>query len=71
MFPGLDDRLSKEVAKLAPEQRRVRTLAVPERKFSAWIGGSIMASLQMFQEIWISKEEYKECGAMIVNRKCF
>lgn len=33
-----------------------------ERKFASWIGGSIMASLGTFQQLWISKLEYEEQG---------
>jgi hypothetical protein len=43
----------------------------PERKYSTWIGGSILGSLSTFQQSWISKEEYDESGPSIVNRKCF
>merc|ERR1712083_225104 len=42
-----------------------------ERKYSVWIGGSILASLSTFQQMWISKQEYDECGPSIVHRKCF
>ena len=39
--------------------------------YSVWIGGSILASLSTFQQMWISKQEYDECGPSIVHRKCF
>ncbi|EPB75402.1 hypothetical protein ANCCEY_05511 [Ancylostoma ceylanicum] len=42
-----------------------------ERKYSVWIGGSILASLSTFQQMWISKQEYDESGPSIVHRKCF
>ena len=45
--------------------------APPERKYSVWIGGSILASLSTFQQMWISKQEYDEAGPSIVHRKCF
>uniref|UniRef100_A0A3B5L7H8 Actin-like protein 6A n=1 Tax=Xiphophorus couchianus TaxID=32473 RepID=A0A3B5L7H8_9TELE len=41
-----------------------------ERRFSAWIGGSILASLGTFQQMWISKQEYEEGGKQCVDRKC-
>ena len=41
-----------------------------ERKFSTWIGGSILASLGSFQQMWMSKQEYEEHGVAIVHRKC-
>merc|ERR1712088_1083880 len=34
-------------------------------------GGSTLASLSTFQQMWISKQEYDECGPSIVHRKCF
>eukprot|EP01083_Nonionella_stella_P100199 282291_1 len=42
----------------------------PERMYSAWIGGSILASLSTFEEMWITKEEYDETGPSIVHKKC-
>ncbi|MCP4883322.1 MAG: hypothetical protein GY908_05990 [Flavobacteriales bacterium] len=30
-----------------------------------WIGGSILASLSTFQQMWISKEEYNEPGNVL------
>ena len=41
-----------------------------ERRFGAWIGGSILASLGSFQQMWISKQEYEEGGKSQVERKC-
>src|SRR5690349_15855797 len=58
MFPGLADRLQKELTLLAPSTMKVKVIAPPERKYSVWIGGSILASLSTFQQMWISKEEY-------------
>ncbi|NXF27049.1 ACT5 protein, partial [Rhodinocichla rosea] len=49
----------------------VQIIAPPERKYSVWIGGSILASLSTFQQMWISKQEYDESGPSIVHRKCF
>merc|ERR1711975_84950 len=59
MYAGIADRMSKEI------------IAPPERKYSVWIGGSILSSLSTFQQMWISKQEYDECGPSIVHRKCF
>ncbi|KFQ49000.1 Actin, cytoplasmic type 5, partial [Nestor notabilis] len=40
----------------------LQIIAPPERKYSVWIGGSILASLSTFQQMWISKPEYDEAG---------
>merc|ERR1712129_525431 len=66
MFPGIDVRLTKEMTALAPASIKVKIVAPPERKYSVWIGGSILSSLSTFQEMWISKDEYDESGPGIV-----
>ncbi|EAL62676.1 hypothetical protein DDB_G0289489 [Dictyostelium discoideum AX4] len=70
MFPGIADRMNKELTALAPSTMKIKIIAPPERKYSVWVGGSILASLSSFQEMWISKEEYNESGPSIVHRKC-
>merc|ERR1711972_739900 len=45
MFNGMSERLPKEVTNLAPSSMTIKIVAPPERKYSVWIGGSILASL--------------------------
>lgn len=71
MFQGIAERLTKELTALAPSSMKIKVVAPPERKYSVWIGGSILASLSTFQQMWISKAEYDESGPSIVHRKCF
>lgn len=71
MFPGIVERIEKEIAALAAPTMKVKIVAPPERKYSVWIGGSILASLSTFQQMWISKEEYDENGPAMVHRKCY
>ncbi|ELW64802.1 Actin-related protein M1 [Tupaia chinensis] len=70
-FPGLDRRLVKDVAKVAPVNTTVQVTAPPERKISVWMGGSILASLSAFQDMWITAAEFKEVGPNIVHQRCF
>jgi len=71
MFPGIGERMTKELTALAPSTMKIKVVAPPERKYSVWIGGSILSSLSTFQQMWISKGEYDESGPTIVHRKCF
>jgi len=71
MFPHIDARLTKELSAMAPAAVKVKVVAPPERKYSVWIGGSILSSLSTFQEMWITADEYDEAGPGIVHRKCF
>jgi len=71
MFPGIADRMQKELTSLSPSSVKVKIVAPPERKYSVWIGGSILASLSTFQNLWCSKQEYDESGPGIVHRSQF
>lgn len=75
LFPGLCDRLHKQLSELVPQMMSMKVKVIAsntpaERRFSVWIGGSILASLGSFQQLWISKAEYEEHGASILERKC-
>ena len=71
MFPSFSERLQKEITYLAPVSFKTNVIAPPDRKYAVWIGGSILATLSTFQDMWISKQEYEEVGPSIVHRKCF
>lgn len=71
VFPQMAERIQKEITQFASSSMRVKVVAPTERKYSVWIGGSILASLSTFQQMWVTKEEYNEYGPCIVHRKCF
>lgn len=71
LFRGFGDRLLTEVKKLAPKDIKIRISAPQERLYSTWIGGSILASLDTFKKMWISKKEYEDDGVKAVHRKTF
>jgi len=71
MFPGIDRRIHKELQEISKSRREIKIIAPPERKYSVWIGGSILASLSTFQQMWVTAAEYEETGPTIVHRKCF
>lgn len=51
MTKGFGDRLLHEVQRLAPKDMRIKIFAPPERKYSTWIGGSILAGLSTFRKV--------------------
>ena len=71
MFPGIADRMKKEITALAPPRMKIKIIVSPERKYSVWIGGSLLGSSSIYEQMWISKEEYDESGSAIVHHKCF
>jgi len=70
MFEGLQERLQTEIQAKAPATVTVEVEASEERKYSVWVGGSILSSLSTFAQMWITREEYDESGPGIVHKKC-
>ena len=71
LFKGFGDRLMSEVKRLTPKDVKLRMLASQERLYSTWIGGSILAALDTFKKMWVSKREYEEDHHKAVHRKMF
>jgi actin-related protein 4 len=69
---GFTDRLNNELTAMYPGARiKIQAAGLTaERRFGSWIGGSILGSLGTFHQMWISKKEYEEFGASVVERRC-
>lgn len=68
---GFNERLEKECMKFWPQRCKVLSPGnVVERKYASWIGGSILASLGSFHQLWVSRQEFEEFGPGIVHRRC-
>ncbi|XP_054042018.1 actin-like protein 7B [Rissa tridactyla] len=70
MMEGFADRFQMELARMCPSDNLI-IAASPQRKSSVWIGGSILASLHSFQELWVYSSEYEEHGPSCIFKKCF
>jgi centractin len=71
LFKGFGDRLLSEIKKLSPKDVQIKISAPQERLYSTWIGGSILASLDTFKKMVVSKREFDEEGQRAVHRKTF
>lgn len=71
MYKGLPERLAQDVKALIPEamQSKLKVVAPPERKYSVWIGGSILSSLSTFETMWVTKAMYEESGVSVIHQK--
>lgn len=70
---GFPERLNRDLSMRIPSSMRLKLISAngcAERRFGAWIGGSILASIGTFQQMWISSQEYEEGGKGQVERKC-
>jgi actin-related protein len=71
LFPNIAERISQNIKSFGGNTISYKLIVPAERKYSVWIGGSILSSLSTFQSLLISKEEYEERGPSIVNIKKF
>eukprot|EP01047_Picozoa_sp_COSAG01_P009218 COSAG01_NODE_375_length_17945_cov_175.968284_11_plen_413_part_00 len=78
LFPGFVDQLHNETyarlkavsPALSAKLRMVVSESARQRHYATWIGGSIVASLSSFAQLWVTEEEYHETGPGIVHGKC-
>lgn len=65
LFPGFPERLKAMIDGGSPGTE-VRITAPPEREYSTWIGGSVMASSSTFHRLCIESADYDEQGSKIL-----
>jgi len=73
LLNGFTERLTRDLNAKTPPSMKLKLINSPiaaERKYSSWIGGSILASLGTFHQLWISNQEYEEGGKGCVEKKC-
>ncbi|KAI0752247.1 actin family [Irpex lacteus] len=70
LLSGLSDRLQNELSRNVSHSKVHAPGNPAERRFGGWLGGSILASLGTFHQLWISKEEWQEHGKAIVSQRC-
>ena len=64
---GFGDRLLHEVQRLAVKDMRIKIFAPPERKYSTWIGGSILASLSTFRKVGSRRHTFSVVRSVSAN----
>uniref|UniRef100_A0ABI8AAY5 Actin like 10 n=3 Tax=Felinae TaxID=338152 RepID=A0ABI8AAY5_FELCA len=71
LFPGFTERLEMELEAQCRRHGygalRPHLVAKPGRGTAVWTGGSMVASLRSFQQRWITRAMYQECGSRLVH----
>lgn len=70
LFSDLSERLVNELGRNFPHVKIHAPGNPTERRYGGWLGGSILASLGTFHQLWISREEWLEHGKSIVGQRC-
>jgi actin-related protein len=60
MFNGYGERMQRELDGLTGGHQFIDIVTDSQRKYAAWIGGSMYASLSTFNQIKVSRHEYQE-----------
>lgn len=71
MFQGLGNRLLAEMRNISPRDTKIKIYAPRTRLISTWLGGSILAHLATFKNMWVTRAEFEESGKRVIYRKCF
>lgn len=64
MMKGFGDRFLYELRRVVPKDVKIKVTTPPNRQQSAWVGGSIVASLPLFDKLAVTKAQFEEAGAM-------
>uniref|UniRef100_A0A182NNK6 Actin n=1 Tax=Anopheles dirus TaxID=7168 RepID=A0A182NNK6_9DIPT len=67
---GFSERLQQELAGRIPSTNRFKVVVAQDPTLTVWAGGCLVAQSPVFDQYWVTKEEYEEHGAEIVHRKC-
>ncbi|XP_051821640.1 actin-3 isoform X1 [Antechinus flavipes] len=70
-FPGVGERVAKEIKEQAPKMTKIKVVVPAECRFSSWFGGSLLTTLNSFQHMWIYDYEYEDCGSSIIHQRQF
>jgi actin-related protein len=55
MIPGMEDRIHRELSNFGDDMRIEFDW---QRRYSSWIGGSMIGSLSVFQQLAITNQEH-------------
>ncbi len=69
LFHGVEDRLKQEVTSIGTTYWTTSIIAPAERQYSAWLGGSMLSSLEAFDHLCVNSDDYEEHGPALVHRR--
>jgi actin-related protein len=71
MVDGLRERTKKELNAMCSSLVGPEVFAPADRKYSAWLGGSILSDISSFEHLWVTKSQWASMGGAIIYRNCF
>ena len=71
LLEGFQERIEKDIVRLAPPNMNVKVVASPDRRYATWIGGSVLGCITAFHQMVITRSEYDDVGPPVIYGKCF
>lgn len=68
-MPGMLERLYREIFKMTPPSINVKIISTDNIKIASWLGGSLIASIPAYENMWIPRKDYLEYGKAVIFRK--
>ena len=77
MFKGIKNRLNNELIQLCKSSKikktqkyakKVNIVVHKKRNILSWLGGSMFGGLSAFDEMWYTRDQYQENGAMLSTK---
>jgi len=71
VFPGFNERMTREITVNATDGATVDVVTDSQRKYAAWVGGSMLGSIPTIKDVLITKEDYEADKDGVVSKRCF
>ena len=68
-FSGLSEQLITEIKSKLNKNMKIVLNKAEKPKFSCWMGGNIISTLEVFKKMWVTKNEWNEKGNAIIHSK--
>lgn len=69
-MPGMEARMQQELRSLLPVSVPAKATLLEQPQYSAFVGGSITASMCSMEPRWVTRPEYMEIGLAAIQRRC-
>ncbi|CAI4053391.1 hypothetical protein SUVZ_15G2830 [Saccharomyces uvarum] len=64
---GFGDRMLHDLEASTKGTSKIKIIAPPERKYTTWVGGSILTGLSTFQRLWTKKSDWLEDNTRVYS----
>ena len=68
-FNALNEQLHSELKNKLIKNMKININKSDKPKYSCWIGGNIISTLEIFKKMWVTKNDWSENGSKVIHVK--